>query len=93
MLAKNVEIASGVQLLRERDEELSKMRGEVEETTSKMEESERRAEEISGRLEQAMSQSVVGEMERKVEEMQQGSVHLLIFIRQIINLLTSCRYR
>ena len=78
MLAKNVEIASGVQLLRERDEELSKMRGEVEETTSKMEESERRAEEISGRLEQAMSQSVVGEMERKVEEMRQGSVHLLI---------------
>ena len=78
MLAKNVEIASGVQLLRERDEELSKMRGEVEETTSKMEESERRAEEISGRLEQAMSQSVVGEMERKVEEMRQGSVQLLI---------------
>ena len=80
MLAKNVEIASGVQLLRERDEELSKMRGEVEETTSKMEESERRAEEISGRLEQAMSQSVVGEMERKVEEMEQGSVHLLKII-------------
>merc|ERR1719507_684166 len=43
MLAKNVEIASTVQLLRERDEEMGKMRGEVEEMTAKMEESERRA--------------------------------------------------
>ena len=37
MLAKNVEIANGVQLLRERDEEMSKMKGELEEMTTKLE--------------------------------------------------------
>ena len=79
MLAKNVEIASGVQLLRERDEELSKMRGEVEEMTAKMEESERRAEEIRGRLEEALSQSEVGEKEKRIEEMQEGDAnHMLV---------------
>ena len=73
MLAKNVEIASGVQLLRERDDELGGMRAEVEEAASKMEESEKRAEEARARLEEALAQpSEAGDMERKVEDLQQG---------------------
>ena len=74
MLAKNVEIASTVQLLRERDEEMGKMRGEVEEMTAKMEESDRRAEEIRGRSEEALSQGKAGELEKRIEEMQQGNL-------------------
>ena len=74
MLAKNVEIASTVQLLRERDEEMGKMRGEVEEMTAKMEESDRRAEEIRVWLEEALSQGEAGEMEKRIEEMQQGNL-------------------
>ena len=57
MLAKNVEIANGVQLLREREEEMGKMGAEVGEVTSKMAESERRAEEVRVRLEEALAQS------------------------------------
>jgi len=44
--------------------------------TAKMEESDRRAEEIRGRLEEALSQGEAGEMEKRIEEMQQELANL-----------------